>query len=51
MLAAARKPRAGSFKVPFKGGEAKQRATKPLFNPLAKDAVVLFNPVDLFSEK
>lgn len=38
--------------VPYKGNLAsKIKLTKPLHNPLAKDALVLFNPQDLFGEK
>lgn len=49
-LAAARRPT--GFKVPFKGADSKEKKyTKPLHNPLAPGAVVLFSPVDLFSEK
>lgn len=51
MIAAARRPKEGQFKVPYKGSGSVKRLAKPLHNPLAKDAVIVFNPVDLFSEK
>jgi hypothetical protein len=51
-LAAARRPKAGKFVVPYKGGAAVvKKITKALHNPLEKDALVLFKPQDLFSEK
>lgn len=51
LIAAARRPVQGKFKVPFKGNGRVKKNLKPLHNPMAKDALVLFNPVDLFSEK
>ena len=52
LLAAARRPAKGKFVIPYKGGApVVKRLTKALHNPLEKDALVLFKPQDLFSEK
>ena len=46
LLAGARKPAPGKFRVPFKRDKAAREATRttPLHNPYAPGAVVLYNP-------
>ncbi|KYR01271.1 SNF2-related domain-containing protein [Tieghemostelium lacteum] len=49
ILAAARRPK--GFIVPYKGLEKQKKLTKPLHSPYAKDAIVLYQPIDTSNEK